>query len=123
MLSDHCPLFYSLEIPKNLKDIREGTPLKNAPRNFLWSDKGIAQFLVSLKSANNKKILSSILELDFNDPNKIVEALTNSLTDITEKSKIKRFPGSNTHSRNNPPWFDKNSSNLKKEITALGKKN
>ena len=55
MLSDHFPWFYSLEIPKNLKDIREGTPLKNAPRNFLWSDKGIAQFLVSLKSANNKK--------------------------------------------------------------------
>ena len=46
MLSDHCPLFYSLEIPKNLKDIREGTPLKNAPRNFLWSDKGIAQQIV-----------------------------------------------------------------------------
>ena len=51
-----------------------------------------------------------------------MEALTNYLTDIAEKSKIKRFPGSNTHSKNNPPWFDKNCSNLKKEITALGKK-
>ena len=123
MLSDHCPLFYSLEIPKNLKDIREGTPLKNAPRNFLWSDKGIAQFLVSLKSANNKKNLSSILESDFNDPNKIMEALTNYLTDIAEKSKIKRFRGSDTHSKNNPPWFDKNCSNLKNGDHSSGEKN
>ena len=86
MLSDHCPLQYCFEIPRNLNGIKEESTLNKAPRNFSWSDNGIAKFLANLKSANNQKDLCSILESDFSDTNIIVEYLTDLLTKTAEKS-------------------------------------
>jgi len=56
MLSDHCPLLYSLEIPRGLEEVRRDEPLlKEAPKKFLWSNKESDKFLFNLKSANNLK--------------------------------------------------------------------
>ena len=121
MLSDHCPLLYSLEITENIKEFIEEPTLKKAPDRYSWSDDGISKFLSSIKSPFNQKNLSSILESDFNDPNTIVDSLTNLLMDIADKSKIKRLQISNSNSKKNPPWFDKTCSKLKKEIISQGK--
>ena len=92
MLSDHCPLFYNLEVPQNLDEIKKELLLKKAPRNFFWSDSETAKFLSNLKSEDNPKQLTSILDLDFKDTNEIVESVTNLLTEIAETTKIKQSP-------------------------------
>ena len=65
MLSDHCPLFYNLEVPQNLDEIKKESLLKKAPRNFFWSDSETAKFLSSLKSEDNQKNWHRFLDLDF----------------------------------------------------------
>ena len=122
MLSDHCPLFYNLEVPQNLDEIKKESLLKKAPRNFFWSDSENAKFLSSLKSEDNQKKLTSILYLDFKDTNEIVESVTNLLTEIAETTKIKQSPISKFDPNKNPSWFDKTCSELKREIIILGKK-
>ena len=121
MLSDHCPLKYCLEIPKNINDIMEES-LHSTPRNFLWSDEGTAKFLDCLKSDNAQNQLDAILESDFSDPNIIVDDLTDFLTKTAKKCNIKQVRHSNSVSNLNPPWFNTDCVNLKKKIVSLGKK-
>ena len=121
LLSDHCPLFYNLEVPQDSVDIKKET-LKEIPKTFRWSETETAKFLANLQSEGNQQKLTSILDLDFNDTNKVVDSITNLLLQIAETANIKQSPTYKTDHHMNPPWFDKNCSKLKKEINILAKK-
>ena len=121
LLSDHCPLKYCLEIPKCDNDV-EVESLDNAPRTFIWSDEGIAKFLNNLKNDNNQNHLETILNSDFTSPNAIVEDITIFLKKTAKISNIKIRRAPNSTGKVNPPWFNNDCTNIKKEIISLGKK-
>ena len=121
MLSDHCPLFYTLEINNNLRELNKEDPLKNAPNQFSWSNNGVEEFLANLKAPENEEKLTTIFNSDFTNPNNVVDSLSTLLTDVAEKSNIKKVPSSKLNSNKDPPWFEA-CSNLKKDIISQGKK-
>ena len=119
-LSDHCPLFYDLEINEGFDKVNTTPPpLNPAPKQYLWSDQGTEKFLYELKTAQNIQKLESVFSMDFTDPGNAVNSLTEVLIDVADKAKIKTILKSKN--TGNPPWFDDECVHLKKQITILGK--
>ena len=72
-----------------------------------------------IKTNNFQTRLESSLQLDYSNPNHVVNHITDILIDVAEKAKIK-----STHKkgRGDPPWFDKSCRELKEDIKLLGRK-
>jgi hypothetical protein len=111
-LSDHCPIVYDLEINEELDKSDPKHPLKPAPKQYVWSESGIEKFKEELQKPENKDKLQNAFSLDYIDPSKVVDYLTDLLI-LISKSQQKS---------NDPPWFDEECVKLKNEIKALGKK-
>ena len=119
-LSDHCPIVYNFEINEELVKSHPKHPLKPAPKQYIWSEKGKEKFKEELQKEANKNKLHNALSLDFGDPSKVVDHLTNLLINVADAAKIKsksKFSQTFTY----PPWFDEECVRLKNEITTLGK--
>ena len=65
--------------------------------------------------------MENMESFDFSDPSKSVDYITELLTDVADKSKIKTIKH-NSKPNDDPPWFDKECTKLKNKIRELGKK-
>ena len=115
------PVSYVLEINKELDKSNLKHPLKMAPKQFVWSNEGKEKFAEQLKTPINNEKLKTALSLDYTDPSKVVDYLTDFLINVADKAKIKTVP---KHSQGvkDPPWFDEICAKLKNEIKVLGKR-
>ena len=120
MMSDHCPLIFTLEIHDRPDDVAIKPKSKDKPKQFAWSRNETEKIFNALRSTENEEKLTAALNLDYTDPNNIVEHLTTLPTDVADKANIKKVPISNSTPRD-PPRFDKQCSQLKKDIKLLGK--
>ena len=120
-LSDHCSILYDLEINEDFHKPNTAHPLKQPPKQYIWSEKGIEIFLKELQKSPNKENLQNALSLDYTDPSKVVGYITNILINIADKAKIRTI-SKPRQDKNDPPWFDKECVDLKKEIQDLGKR-
>ena len=121
-LSDHCPLFFCLNLNK-VEKINENQKLKNAPGKFIWNSEAKQNFRKTLES-NEISLLLDKLVLDFktSSVNKSVKDLTNFLVKTCEKSNIKKV-GSRGKNKTtlDKPWFEKDCKEVKNELKLLGK--
>ena len=120
-LSDHCPLLYDLEINEGLDKSSLEKPLKPAPKQYVWSDKGVQKFIDELQNSRNKERLRHAFLMDYTDPSNVVEYISDFLIDVAASAKIKSIP-KNPKKNEDPPWFDDECTKLKKKTTLLGKK-
>ena len=117
-LSDHCPIYSTLEIRKGMKNNCPKTPKVNAPKRFVWSEYGKQNFLNMLNTSEYSQKLSSALELDYGDPNNVVNYVSDMLISAAEKAKIIFFF---KKEQVNPPWFDTECSKVKRDMRTMEK--
>ena len=101
-LSDHCPIFYVLEINAALEAPPISTSRIPAPKRFIWTEMAIDKFKSTLLKDANKEKLIQYLSLDFSDPNLVVDYMTDLLINITDEAKIKTI-SKKLNSTNDPP--------------------
>ena len=116
--SDHCPIYSTLELCKGMEENRSQTPKKKAPMRFVWSDEGKQKFLNTLKTFEYNKKLDSALQLVAGDTNNAVNYVSDILISAARKAKIKTMK---KREQENPPWFDTQCSNMKRNMKSLGK--
>ena len=119
-LSDHCPIIYDLEINEEIDKSPSKNTLKPAPKQYIWSDGGTEKFKDELHKNENKDKLKKALSMDYSNPSKVVDHITNLLINVADQAKIKTTPKFSQIS-NDQPWFDEGCVKLKNEIKALGK--
>ena len=118
--SDHCPVFFTLEIKNRPPD---STPQESnktkAPKQYIWSENSKSSYLEMISSPEFEERLDKCVEVDHSDPNLLVNYVTDVLTDAAKKAKInvRKY-----NSMNDPPWFDKSCRDLKNDIKRLGTK-
>ncbi len=119
-LSDHCPLYFTFEMPrgvsKNISDIE--LPRNKAPKQYVWSCESRQNYLNTLKSDYFERKWERYIEIDHSDPNIAVKYISETLISAAEKTKIKCVKRDN---HKDPPWFDDSCNNLKNNIKSLGK--
>ena len=118
-LSDHCPIVYDLELNEMIDKSLPKKALKYAPKRYIWSEKGSERFKNELNKCVNREKLQNALNLDYTDPSKVVDYITNFLINVADDAKIKI--ASKYSKIDNPPWFDKECVKLKNEIKRIGK--
>ena len=124
-LSDHSPLFFTLEIllPQDNDTDNPPPSTQCTPKRYIWKSDDSKQFTKALKSPDIDKALNEISNLDHTNPNDIVEPLTELLMKTAKKANIKEKTSiSETKKSNNPPWFDKECKNLKNDVKKMGRK-
>ena len=121
-LSDHCPVFFCLNLNK-VEKINENQKLKNAPGKFIWNSEAKQNFRKTLESKEISLLLDKLV-LDFktSSVNKSAKDLTNFLVKTCEKRNIKKV-GSRGKNKTtlDKPWFDKDCKQAKNELKLLGK--
>ena len=118
-LSDHCPLFFSLELNKKEKgsctnNMREG------PKHFIWSEKSKNDFCKQLNTPVTIHHIENTTTLHTHDPIKMVSDLTEILIKPAIEVKVKTVEKKKKNAEN-PPWFDNSCEELKTEIKSRGK--
>ena len=89
LLSDHCPLYFTLEL-QDCKVSKEKAHIeKDAPKQFIWTQEEKAKFQAELSKLENISKLNDIMAIRDNDPNVIAEDTTKFLIDIAEKADIR----------------------------------
>ena len=118
-LSDHCPLFFKLNVVSK-KIMQIGENLHTPPDRFFFRKKDIENFSNTLKTQEIKENLNR-LEQDRNmNAQTLATELTNTLLDVTKKANIKPSKAPNCHK--NEPWFDKDCVKLKNSLKSKCKK-
>ncbi len=121
-LSDHSPLFFTLEI-HNYPEVTSTKPLtKDAPKQYIWHSNDTERFLEVLKLPEIDEKLTNILNLDYVNPNNVVDPLTEVLLKTADKAKVKTKSYPKKIYSNDPPWFDMTCMKMKNEIKLMGKK-
>ena len=118
-LSDHCPVFHTLEIHSK-SEITEEPPTKStrAPKHFLWTEESKLNFLNLLQTDEFNARLDRANEIDQSDPNLLVNHVSEVLVSAAELNKTKFCKGNET---NDAPWFDRSCREMKENIKNLGK--
>ena len=117
-LSDHCPIYSTIELSKDVGVNCPLTPKKKAPLRFVWSETGKRDYLNMLNSPEYSKTLENALNLDYGDPNSVVNYVSDLLISVAKKAKVKT---TKKKEQKNPPWFDRKCSKMKQNIKSLGK--
>ena len=70
-LSDHCPLYFTFELQRDLADVTlcPEPPRKKAPKQYVWTSEGKDKYLETLKSDNFQVKWEGYAEIDHSDPN------------------------------------------------------
>ena len=119
-LSDHCPLFFTLEVQNCLKTPTSSEQTKTkAPKQYVWTERSKENYFAMIDSPEFKVKLDKSVEVDHSDPNLLINYISVVLVDAANKAKIKYRKCDST---NNPPWFDKSCQDLKENIKSLGSK-
>ena len=84
-LSDHCPLYSTLELHKCKVVSNHVTPREKAPKRFLWSHTGKQKYLNMLNTMEYTKKLESALKLDYGNTNEVVNCLSEVLLSVQPK--------------------------------------
>ena len=119
-LSDHCPLRFTLEFNQSKQNIEKESNMKDVPKQFIWTQEGIAKFQKELNKIENTPKIDNIMLISDENPILIAQNITDFL--IAEKAKVKIATKKKNAVNNNPPWFDKTCSKIKKEIKSIGRK-
>ena len=118
-LSDHRPVFYTLEIKVHPKSTEPKKTEKNkAPKHYIWTEESKQIFFGHLQTTDFDSRLDRIYGLDQSDPNLLVNQTSEMLISVAERAKIKFAKKDRT---NDPPWFDKSCKDMKDSIRNLGK--
>ena len=120
-LSDHCPIYFTLEIRKKVEtaSITPKLPPAKAPKQYVWSTVSRQKFLEMIKTDEFQVKWERSIELDHSDPNNVVNHITETLISAADRTKIKSV---NKKGQRDPPWFDRPCQELKEDIKLLGKK-
>ena len=116
-MSDHCPIYFSLDLYHKVEKEKEEIPKTVAPENFVWTDLGKLKFQNMIKSGEFQKKLDLGLKLNYEEPNSVVNFISDTLIEASEKVKIK----TNRNGEEGPPWFDNQCKGLQREIKSLVK--
>ncbi len=117
-LSDHCPIHANLYLQSPLhKEPLQEPNLHDLPKRFIWNPDNRETFSKHIKSDQIKAEVEKLMALpDHPDLTKCIEDL---LTNAADSSGIKKQR--KNRSNPNPPWFDRECSSLKLEISNTGK--
>ena len=92
---------------------------EKSSKQFVGRPRENKSFLKMIKTDDFQVKWESSLELDYSDPNNVVNYITDILTSAADKAKIKTVKKG---CQGDPPWFDQSCQELKENIKALGKK-
>ena len=106
-----------MEVHKYLEKAHQIPPKEKAP--FIWTEIGKHKSLNTLSTGEFIRKLESALELDYTNPDTVVNHISDILTSAAEKAKIKTI---RKREEDNPPWFDNSCASLKGDIRSLGRK-
>ena len=87
--SDYCPLHFTLEVHKYLEKAHQIPPKEKAPKRFIWTEVGKQKFLNTLSTGEFIRKLESALELDYTNPDTVVNHISDILTSAAENAKIR----------------------------------
>ena len=117
-LSDHCPLYYTIEISKGCTNMGKECKKSKAPKRYIWSEESKAKYLELISTTEFKIKWDKIDEIDHSDPNLTVNYVSEVLVEAADRTKAKYVKDLNS---NDPPWFDSSCKELKDSIRDLGK--
>ena len=103
-LSDHCPIYFTLDLRGKVAKTNIAPLRKQAPKQFMWSDMGIQKFLKIIKTTEFQNKLETSLQLDYTQPNDIVNYISDVLIKAAEKAEIKTKR--QNRKEEDPPWFN-----------------
>ena len=118
-LSDHCPIHFTLVFHLEIQKRNIETPAKSAPKSFMWSEKGKTKFSNILKTAAFQNKVAKCVDLNYAEPNSVVNYISDTLIEAAEKAEIKTRRYSQEQ---DPPWFDNPCKRLKQDIKNVGEK-
>ena len=96
--------------------------MKDAPKQFIWTQEGIAKFQKELNKIENTRKMDNIMLISDENLTSIALNITDLLIKTAEKAKVKIATKKKSAVNNNPPWFDKTCSEIKNEIKSIGRK-
>ena len=118
-LSDHCPLYFTLEVQMNTRTPVHVQEKKKAPKHYIWDEGSKERFANVIKTPDYDAKWEKSAEIDHSDPNLLVNYVSEVLLCAADTAKVKYCKRSDT---NDPPWFDKSCRDLKDSVSRLGKK-
>ena len=120
-LSDHCPVYYTLEVHNNVGNMNSAQKCTKtkAPKQYIWSEESKQNFCTLIGTPEFNSKWDKSIEIDHSDPNLLVNYVTEVLISAADKAKIKYCKRNN---KDDPPWFDKSCQVLKDSIKNLGTK-
>ena len=117
-LSDHCPLYCTLEVSKGCTSTGKECKKSKAPKRYVWSEESKAKYLELISTAEFLGKWDKIDQIDHSDPNLAVNYVSEVLVEAADKMKAKFVK---EHDNQDPPWFDSSCKELKDSIRDLGK--
>ena len=105
---------------QGVEEKQTNIPKERAPKRFLWSEASKQKFSDILRTPEFSQKLDAALELDYGNPNDVVDYISDTMISAAEKAEIKTSHKSE-HLKG-PPWFDIECSNVKQKMKSLGKK-
>ena len=117
--SDHSPIYSTLDLRTGIAETSPEIPKEKAPKRFVWSEAGKQKFLNMLNSHEFSRKLDNVVDLDYEDPNNVVNCVSDVLINAAEKANIKTTKKNDLE---NPPWFDTECENTKQNMALLGRK-
>ena len=117
LLSDHCPIVANIQLNKVLKcEEEQETQMLALPDKFIWDHDSTVSFTQRLASDDCRLRAEALL----NKGNLKMEDIKSFLTDTATASEIKKTKSRRKRNKDKP-WFNKECSDLKKEIILSGK--
>ena len=117
-LSDHCPLYYTLEVSKGFTVTGKEHTKSKAPKRYVWSEESKAKYFELINTSKFQGKWDKIDEIDHSDPNLAVNHVSEVLVEAADRMKAKFVK---SHDNQDPPWFDSSCQNMKDGIRDLGK--
>ena len=124
-LSDHCPLYYNINLKGNLntkleqcEQLEDAPPSPPTPR-FIWNSSSKVKFEGFLKSDTSKQMFEELARNQNLSPANLVSCLTGHIITCATKSGLKTSPKKSYPPGKSAPWFDKECKELKKKMTSL----
>ena len=85
-LSDHCPLFFTLEIQKCVENSNSVDQKKvKAPKHYVWTERSKENYSTMINSPEFEAKLERSVEIDHSDLNLLVDYISNLLVDAAGK--------------------------------------
>ena len=121
-LSDHCPLYYSISLTKEISKIHiKDEPSRECPPKLMWDKSSKTKFEEVLKSEHTRIFFEGLSENNEISAAILTSQLTEKILHCAEECGIKTSKKKGKGKTASSPWYDKECSKLKNDLTFLAK--